>query len=98
MVLKHEHAYGADFPIPKLPPADPPLSDTPDDLTRFCQGVLYSLSEPVSPVVLKSLILKTDISFLFIFLRALSKKSIVFVLYCLLQYFLHLSKTSINCS
>lgn len=46
------------MPIPKEPPFVPLLSDAPVDLVRLLQAELYSSVEPVSPVVLKSLILR----------------------------------------
>jgi len=88
MVLKSEQAKGADFPIPKLPPEAPPLSDTPEAFTKFCQQEFLILSEPVNPVVLKSLILKTLIFSSCKTLIALFIKVKVFLS---VQYSLHFS-------
>ena len=82
---KSEQANGADFPIPKLPPDEPPFDETPEAFTRFCHGELYSLSEPVSPVVLKSLMRSMGILSDSERFSALVKKSTVFLLPCSFQ-------------
>ena len=95
-VLKSEHAKGADLPIPKLPPALPPLSDIPLPFTKLLQFELSSLSEPSNPVVLKSLILNTSIYSLFINSCALSKNFFAFLSFCSFQKSLHLINASSN--
>ena len=82
---KSEQANGADFPMPKLPPDEPPFDETPEAFTRFCHGELYSLSEPVSPVVLKSLMRSMGILSDSERFSALVKKSTVFLLPCSFQ-------------